>query len=57
MLGDIIVRIQERQIGELSDLQEVLRGLRSGDTAKLAIVRGGEARESNVTVGERPRRT
>jgi serine protease Do len=56
MLGDVIVRIQGRPVSDLSVVQDALRGLRSGERTKLEVIRAGEARELNVTMGERPLR-
>jgi S1-C subfamily serine protease len=56
MLGDVVVGIQGKAIGELPAVSDALDGVQPGDQAKLTIVRGGEKRELNVTAGDRPAR-
>jgi len=51
MLGDVIISIHGKAAGHVAD---ALAGLRTGDPAKLVIVRGGERRELSVNVGDRP---
>lgn len=56
MLGDVILRIDGKAVGDLSVMQDAIRALRTGDQAKLAVLRGGELREFAVAAGDRPMR-
>ncbi|HXZ78820.1 MAG TPA: trypsin-like peptidase domain-containing protein [Terriglobales bacterium] len=56
MLGDVIVALQGKPVGDVGEMLERLGELHSGESAKVSIVRGGEKVEVSVTVGERPRR-
>jgi S1-C subfamily serine protease len=56
MLGDVIVGIEGKAAGDISLLQEALARLRTGQQAKLTILRGGEQRDLAVTLGDRPSR-
>jgi S1-C subfamily serine protease len=56
MLGDIIVSIAGQPITEPEDLVTVLRPERVGETVTMSLLRGGEPRELQVTIGERPQR-
>ena len=51
MLGDVIISIHGKAAGDVAD---ALAALRTGDQAKLIIIRGGERRELSVNVGDRP---
>jgi S1-C subfamily serine protease len=56
VLGDIIVSIAGQPITEPEDLVTVLRPERVGETVTMSLLRGGEPRELQVTIGERPLR-
>jgi len=56
VLGDIIVSIAGQPITEPEDLVTVLRPERVGETVTVSLLRGGEPRELQVTIGERPQR-
>ena len=56
VLGDIIVSIGGHPIAEPEDLVAVLRPERVGEAVTVSILRGGEPRELQVTIGERPHR-
>jgi len=56
MLGDVILRVQNKPAVDPSIVQDALRGLRTGEQAKLFVLRGGEQRELAVAVGDRPSR-
>jgi S1-C subfamily serine protease len=56
MLGDVILRVQNKPAVDPSIVQDALRGLRTGEQAKLIVLRGGEQREVAVAVGDRPSR-
>ena len=56
VIGDVIVSIAGHAIAEPGDLLTVLQPDRVGKTVTMSIMRGGEPRELQVTVGERPSR-
>ena len=56
MVGDLMIRIQDKVAADLSSLQEALAGKRPEQTVKLTIIRGGEERGVDVTLGDRPSR-
>jgi S1-C subfamily serine protease len=56
IIGDIIVAIAGHVIAEPDDLVTVLRPDRVGEAVAVSILRGGEPRELEVLVGERPQR-
>jgi len=56
VIGDVIVTIAGHAIAEPGDLLTVLQPDRAGKTVTTSILRGGEPRELQVTVGERPSR-
>ena len=51
--GDILVRIEEIRISNADDLQGLLGPNRVGSSVPLAVVRGGELRELQLTIGTR----
>jgi S1-C subfamily serine protease len=56
LVGDVIVSLGGHVIAEPEDLMAVLRPERVGETVTVSILRGGEPRDLEVIVGERPRR-
>src|SRR5712691_5196856 len=56
VIGDVIVSIAGHAIAEPGDLLTVLQPDRVGKTVTTSVLRGGEPRELQVTVGERPSR-
>jgi len=56
VIGDVIVSIAGHAITEPGDLLTVLQPDRVGKAVTTSILRGGEPRELQVTVGERPSR-
>jgi S1-C subfamily serine protease len=56
MLGDVIIGIEGKAAGDISIVQETLARLRTGQQAKLTVLRGGEQRDLPVTLGDRPSR-
>ena len=56
IIGDVIVAIAGHVIAGPESLVDVLRPERVGTVAAVSILRGGEPRELQVTVGERPSR-
>jgi S1-C subfamily serine protease len=57
MIGDIVVSIAGHTIAEPRDLVSALQPDRVGTVVPASVLRGGEARELLVTVGERPARS
>jgi S1-C subfamily serine protease len=53
MVGDVIVSFDGQAVTSPDDLLDVLTGERIGKPATLGILRGGDARNVTVTVGER----
>ena len=56
LLGDILIALDGREVGDPADLLAALGAERVGKPVELRLVRGGEPREVAVTVGERPAR-
>jgi S1-C subfamily serine protease len=54
LLGDIIVALDGREVGDPADLLAALGGDQVGKTAVVQIVRAGEQRSINLVIGERP---
>ncbi len=54
LLGDVIVGIAGQPIRHLDDLLSALGSDRVGTTVATRIIRGGQAKDVNVVVGERP---
>lgn len=52
--GDVITAIGDTQVENSGDLLGALREYRPGDRARLTVVSGGEERQVEVTLGERP---
>lgn len=52
--GDIIIRIGDQQVSTETDLFRFLRGQEPGQEVDVVIVRGGDERTVQVTLGERP---
>jgi S1-C subfamily serine protease len=56
LVGDILVALEDQELGDPSDLIAGLGPERIGRPAALRVIRGGELRTVSVTVGERPAR-
>jgi S1-C subfamily serine protease len=56
LIGDVIVAVAGVRITTPLDLKAILRPQRVGESVVASILRGGEAREVQVTIGERPDR-
>jgi S1-C subfamily serine protease len=52
--GDVIVALDDEEIDDASDLPELISRLDAGDEVTLEIIRDGERRDIEVTLGERP---
>jgi len=55
--GDVITRVNQREVKDADDLIKYIRERKPGDTATLRILRDGEFKEVNITLQERPRTT
>jgi S1-C subfamily serine protease len=53
LLGDIVLAINDRPVGSVEELQEVLSGDLVGQQANLNLIRGGSPHSLTVTVAER----
>lgn len=56
VIGDVIISIAGHAIAEPGDLVAVLQPDRVGHTVAASLLRGGEPRQVQVTIGERPSR-
>ena len=54
-LGDILVAINERQVGDSATMLNLIAGLKPGDNAKVKVLREQSNAELEVTVGRRPK--
>jgi S1-C subfamily serine protease len=55
LVGDIITTWGDQPVGSVGEVAGRLVGGTVGQTAKLGALRGGNALELDVTIGERPR--
>jgi S1-C subfamily serine protease len=55
-IGDILVSLDRKPVGEVDELQSALRGDVVGRTVTAILLRGGEPIERQVTVAERAKR-
>jgi serine protease Do len=55
--GDVIVLWNGKKVSDARDFRFLVAGSRAGSVAKVVFFRGGEKRETSVTVGERPPQT
>jgi S1-C subfamily serine protease len=56
LLGDIITDLEDKEVGDPSDILSFLGPERIGHEANLRIVRAGQTKSVAITVGERPRK-
>ncbi|MCI0604098.1 S1C family serine protease [bacterium] len=54
ILGDIIVRLNEKNVNSLDEIFDALNAESIGHELKLAVLRGGKVEELGIKVGERP---
>jgi serine protease Do len=52
--GDVISAIDGRQVADTRDLAKTISAMSPGVSAKLTVIRGGQARAIDVTLGELP---
>jgi S1-C subfamily serine protease len=55
LVGDVLLAVDGHAVESPEDLFDLLSGDRIGRTLAVKILRGGDARDISVTVGERPR--
>jgi S1-C subfamily serine protease len=53
MLGDTLLAINGRALGDVDDLRAALRGLSAGDAAALRLARGGQLTDAQATLRAR----
>jgi S1-C subfamily serine protease len=56
LIGDVVVALLGKPVSDTEDVQVALEGQRPGTQVDVAVIRGGEARQLAITLGERPRR-
>jgi S1-C subfamily serine protease len=56
VIGDILVALDGKPVSDAEDIQAVLGADSVGQSRRASMVRGGELRDVNIVVGERPRR-
>ena len=56
-IGDVIVALGASRIADPMDLKSALRPDKVGESITASVLRGGEPKSLQVTVGERPRRS
>jgi S1-C subfamily serine protease len=57
LIGDLVLSLGGTRITAPIDVKAVLRPQRVGDSIVASVVRGGEPRDLQVTIGERPHRS
>jgi S1-C subfamily serine protease len=56
LIGDIVVALDGRAVGDTDDIQAVLDTHAAGQAVAVSLIRGGAPLDLQVTIGERPRR-
>jgi S1-C subfamily serine protease len=54
LLGDILMKLDGKAFDSLHDLQNLIAGRKSGETAQLDLIRGGQRIEKAIKIGSRP---
>jgi S1-C subfamily serine protease len=54
LIGDILIALDGKPVGETDDVQAALGPLRAGARVTISLVRGGARTDVELTVGERP---
>jgi S1-C subfamily serine protease len=54
LIGDIVVRLNEKNVNSLDEIFEFLGAESIGKEMKIAVMRGGKVEEFGIKVGERP---
>lgn len=53
-MGDVILRLNGRMLGGVSDMLSVLSGLKAGERIEVEVRRNGSINKCQVALGERP---
>jgi S1-C subfamily serine protease len=48
--GDVLLKVDDKEVNLISDLNTILSGHKAGDTVKLTLTRGGETRTLDATL-------
>lgn len=56
LIGDIVVRLNEKNVNSLDEIFEFLDAESIGKEVKITVMRGGKVEEFGIKVGERPAR-
>ena len=56
LIGDILVALDSRTVGDTDDIQAVLDAHAPGHAVTASLIRGGAPLDLQITIGERPRR-
>jgi S1-C subfamily serine protease len=56
IIGDILLALGDTPVADTDDVQATLAGKEVGNSAKAKILRGGEVKEVEIILGERPTR-
>lgn len=57
MLGDVLVRLNDKTINSMEAVQELLSEISIGKEVKIGLLRGGQSVDVNVKIGERPQQS
>ncbi len=55
--GDIITEVDGQKLTSMDELVEIIQGHKPGDELKLTILRGGQEKTAEVTLGNQPQNT
>lgn len=55
-IGDVLLALDEASVADIDDVQTILGSAKVGDVIKARFLRGGEIKDAEVTLGERPAR-
>ncbi|HZQ22475.1 MAG TPA: S1C family serine protease [Terriglobales bacterium] len=54
LLGDVLVEVQGKPVQEMETITELLAAAKVGQTYSVTVLRGGNAAQLSITLGERP---
>lgn len=57
LIGDVLLALDEQTTLETADVQAVLAGKEAGNAVRAKILRGGELKDFEIVLGERPERS
>lgn len=55
-IGDVLLALGEAAVADIDDVQTMLGSAKVGDVIKARFLRGGEIKDAEITLGERPAR-